>query len=87
MNPNSLAESHRTVAQLVEHDTFNVGVAGSIPASPTTFVFGLGQFGSLCRLNGVVDMSDSLSGCFADVFTLKASPQEMFRKSVSFFLS
>ena len=24
----------RTVAQLVEHDTFNVGVAGSIPASP-----------------------------------------------------
>ncbi len=26
----------RTVAQLVEHDTFNVGVAGSIPASPTT---------------------------------------------------
>ena len=28
--------SPRTVAQLVEHDTFNVGVAGSIPASPTT---------------------------------------------------
>ena len=26
----------RTVAQLVEHDTFNVGVAGPIPASPTT---------------------------------------------------
>ena len=25
----------RTVAQLVEHDTFNVGVAGPIPASPT----------------------------------------------------
>ena len=27
---------HGTVAQLVEHDTFNVGVAGPIPASPTT---------------------------------------------------
>ena len=28
-----------TVAQLVEHDTFNVGVAGPIPASPTTPLF------------------------------------------------
>ena len=35
----------RTVAQLVEHDTFNVGVAGPIPASPTTIAVKL--YGSL----------------------------------------
>ena len=35
--------SLRPLAQLVEHDTFNVGVAGSIPARPTIFLFSVIQ--------------------------------------------
>ena len=42
-SPNAAVAVHRTVAQLVEHDTFNVGVAGPIPASPTKNAVSPGQ--------------------------------------------
>ena len=57
--------SLRPLAQLVEHDTFNVGVAGSIPARPTIL--------APCKLLAwgfFIVFSCRLNARFADIFTV-----------------
>ena len=57
--------SLRPLAQLVEHDTFNVGVAGSIPARPTIL--------APCKLLAwgfFIVFSCRLNARFADIFSV-----------------